>query len=906
MKRLLFCFFLILRVAFAEERIKIVSITPSENTGQDYSNWLEESIDSLVPAYWEPSNFKYIDITLKLEKRSLISRLSLYDWQGQFEDTPAYLYALNGTTKTLIGTFTGKDYLIFVDLKPGEPLIADAIILAKYCNNIPQKIQVYGDVLPATDSTVKIPINIKSWYQLNNCSNGLDLLFDGKTDGKVETGWGKVLSNYDAYYPVEAGEEITVESIKMFDGEGAMKDAPLTVWAITQDWKRIKLAAFTGEEYMQWVGPDPAQVGEDRFKLPIPVKNLRYIVLNCYWGFPTEMEFYGIYKAPPATIPATVTPVKLKNAMGINAFEWDFEDPNNPLLIDEARFKAIKNFRGVRHYLDWGRLEAKEGSYTFNPAYNGGWNYDAIYQRCKKEGIEVLACIKTLPEWMINTYPEDLRDSENIPMKYGQDPANPQSYIEQAKLAFQFAGRYGSNTNVNLALLSVNSTPRWTGDSVNTAKAGMNVIRYIECENERDKWWKGRKAYQTGREYAANLSAFFDGHKGTLGPAAGVKIADPNMKVVIGGFALETTDYLRGMIDWCKEFRGYKSNGRVNLCWDIINYHYYANNTGSSQTGGATRGAAPEVSGSQKVALEFLSVAQKYCYNMPVWVTETGYDSNQGSPLKSIPIGTKTAEATRADWILRTALLYSKLGVQKCFFYQLYDESVDLTNTRQFATSGLITPGRVRKPAADFLYQTRKLLGEYTYKESLNSYPTVDRYQTASTSFYALYMPDEKGAVADYILDLGLADSAYMYKPAAGKSSMTLTKVKTAGGKLLVKVTETPVFITGKAFRATSSSSTVMYVPDEETKMEVPTPNSFSIYPNPVKDKLNITLGRAQGEAVRLRVLDLTGRVLQSGKFKELYTPGNNTVDVSFLPQGVYVVEVTQGTQKHIQKIIKE
>ena len=117
---------------------------------------------------------------------------------------------------------------------------------------------------------------------------------------------------------------------------------------------------------------------------------------------------------------------------------------------------------------------------------------------------------------------------------------------------------------------------RWAG--LNTVKIGLGLIHYIECDNERDKWWKGRKAYQTGREYAANLSAFYDGHKNTLGPGVGVKNADPSVQVVIGGVAAATTDYVRGMIDWCREFRGYKANGEIDLCWDVINQHLYANN----------------------------------------------------------------------------------------------------------------------------------------------------------------------------------------------------------------------------------------------------------------------------------------------------------------------------------------
>ena len=60
-------------------------------------------------------------------------------------------------------------------------------------------------------------------------------------------------------------------------------------------------------------------------------------------------------------------------------------------------------------------------------------------------------------------------------------------------MAFQFAARYGSNTHVDPKLLSVYSKPRWTNDPVNEVKIGLNTVKYMECDNERDKWWERRK-----------------------------------------------------------------------------------------------------------------------------------------------------------------------------------------------------------------------------------------------------------------------------------------------------------------------------------------------------------------------------------------------------------------------------
>jgi endoglucanase len=642
----------------------------------------------------------------------------------------------------------------------------------------------------------KIPIAPGRWYQMNNTAAGLQGLFDGVTNQEVKTGYGKVLYRYEAYYPVLPGEEMTIESLLFYDGEGMSAHEPFTLSIITDKWQRVKIATFTGDKYKSWVGPGAAT---HDFRLPVPITNPRYLVITTASFYPTEMELYGTYKparvvpGPGAAALARQKQVKLKHTTGVNAFEWDFEDARNPAVIDEVRWKAIRNFSGIRHYMDWEKLESRPGQYTFNPVHSGGWNYDAIYERCQAEGIEVLACLKTLPQWMMDTYPKEQQDRENVPVKYGSDFSDPASYREQARVAFQFAARYGRNKNVDPALVTVSKSGRWPGDGINKVRTGLGLIRYIENENERDKWWKGRKAYQTGREYAANLSAFYDGHNNSLGPGVGVKNADPAMQVVMGGLAHPSTDYLRGMIDWCKEFRGYKTDGSVNLCWDVINYHLYSNDAHSSQGGQPSRGAAPEVSNAGKVARDFVSFAHQHARGMPVWITEAGYDAHPDSPLRAIPIGNKAAAHTQADWILRSSLLYARWGVERVFFYQLVDDNA--ANPGQFGTSGLINQDHSRRPAADFLGQVNKLLGEYAYQETMRHDPIVDRYAWKGKSLYAMVVPDEKGRQEKVTLNLGAAPYAYVFKPQVGQDDMRREKVKTVNGKLILTVTETPVFV---------------------------------------------------------------------------------------------------------------
>ncbi|MFC3559361.1 hypothetical protein [Pedobacter jamesrossensis] len=490
-------------------------------------------------------------------------------------------------------------------------------------------------------------------------------------------------------------------------------------------------------------------------------------------------------------VPGKPSGIPFKNYLGINVFEWDFVENNKTSVITEKRMDLIKSFGGIRHYLDWEKLEHTEGQYTFNPSHSGGWYYDIIYQRTKDEGIDIITCLKTIPDWLINTYPEDKRNNENVPAPYGLDKRNPTSYIKQAKMAFQFAARYGSNKNINPELVTVNKSLRWNGDDPNTVKIGLNLVKYIECDNERDKWWKGKQAEQTPEEYAANLSAFYDGNKGKLGKNVGVKTADPKMMVVMGGLATADPNYVVRMIQWCKKNRGLK-NGKVDLCFDVINYHLYANNA-FLNNGKATKGVAPELSEIGKVADSFLKMAKNYAPGMEVWLTETGYDIGSKTPQRAIPIGSKTSSITQADWNLRTALLYARHGIQRCMFYMLDD--VDFNSPVQYNSSGFHNDDLSPRPSADYMLQTKKLIGNYSYSGTLNNQPIVDLYTKDKKQIYVLVVPDQKGQKVKYQLNLLGAKQAIVHSIQIGKDEMSHKTVSTTNGKLTIEVTETPIFV---------------------------------------------------------------------------------------------------------------
>ncbi|GAB2588016.1 T9SS type A sorting domain-containing protein [Spirosoma areae] len=747
--------------------------------------------------------------------------------------------------------------------------------------------QLFTSAIAPLDGAVKIPIDPKRWYQVNHVDSGLDGLFDGNTSESINTGWGKILLNFDAYYPLLAGEKMSIERIRLYDGAGTNTDAPVTLSIITDTWERIPIARFVGTKYQSWVGPNPDQ--PDEFALKSPITNARYLVLNTSGSYPTELELYGAHQAGREPELAPLQRFPLRHTVGINGFEWDAEDPDAPSplrQVEDSRINALKSFSSMRHYMDWDKLEAEQGSYTYSPTFSGSWTYDGMYERLKAEGVEVLACLQTLPKWMENTYPANGRDYSNVPARFGSDLSAPASYVEHARVGFQYIARYGFNKKIDPALLSVSPVVTWAG--VNTVKIGLGLIRYIECNNEPDKFWKGRNGYQSAREYAANLSAFYDGHKNTLGSGIGVKNADPSVMVVMGGLSTSTTDYLRAMIDWCKEFRGYRADGSVNLCWDVINQHLYANDAKTSQNGGASRGAAPELAGVGQQAADLVKLSRQYVQGMPVWVTEAGYDVNQGSPFRAMPIGSKSVLDTQADWILRTALLYNRVGIDRVFFFQAYDDNV--LNPTQFSSMGLLNQQKTRKPAADYLYQTMNLLGDYQYKETISKDPLVDRYELDGRSSYMLVIPDERGRTSTYSLPVPKGDTIQVCTPTAGQNEMARRLQVSETGAISVNVSETPVFIVPKSGKLADVN------PDLST---------LQVYPNPAADYVELMLENGATDAVEVTIYGNSGRRYKHMSFTKLRRELREPIDLSTLPNGVYFLDVRQGTTKAIKKIIR-
>lgn len=128
--------------------------------------------------------------------------------------------------------------------------------------------------------------------------------------------------------------------------------------------------------------------------------------------------------------------------------------------------------------------------------------------------------------------------------------------------------------------------------------------------------------------------------------------------------------------------------------------------------------------------------------------------------------------------------------------------------------------------------------------------------------------------------------------PIKGTYTITVSHKKSlqeldASGNQVIGNQEYSLIITGSGLDFNPSS------PNPPSKVVANT-----IYPNPAKDILNITM-QSDG---KYEIYEITGKYIGAGKLLE----GENTINVSNLTKGIYIIKLKNGAKSHTHKIIIE
>lgn len=314
------------------------------------------------------------------------------------------------------------------------------------------------------------------------------------------------------------------------------------------------------------------------------------------------------------------------------------------------------------------------------------------------------------------------------------DHANPDNWESMAIRASFFAARYGAAPSGGFP----SGFQQLAADNIvypDNIGLGKGLVKYIEVLNETDGAWHDSDKINTSvtganmetdpdyltryyfrpDQYAAMLSAAYDGNKGTgvyQNTNWGIKKLSSNTQVLLAGTSDMRYDYLHFLRKAWDAMRG-----PGDYPFDIVNYHFYSTGSHPSTTGwdnfyhgraffGGNKGAFPESNNIElkKRIKKLLDDRESNSYfpgysslfpDKPTWITEFGYDTGS-SAIGVEPTCGFDIETVQGQWITRYILEASAAKssggrmVQKVFLYELNDDRN--LGEGLFANSGLLSP----------------------------------------------------------------------------------------------------------------------------------------------------------------------------------------------------------------------
>ena len=555
----------------------------------------------------------------------------------------------------------------------------------------------------------------------------------------------------DAFY-MDLGANYVITGLCFLDTNGVQE------WQIWDGepfaWE--ERGSFTTDAYQTWRGlsfADPRATRWLRFTTPCGDSGVSELAIYGY----KASELSDAQRAKTAAHPAGTVPSGLTagQTVGFNAF---IDDPMTAIM-------AAGNVREY-HNLSWLFDDAGHIKFT-----QGTWgDMDSYYAAMKSRGISIIPCFQGGSPYISGEKPPE------IAVPAGADPSDPASYALHAQAMYQVAARYGSNPDVDPATLNVaeGSEP----------KAGMGLLDAAENSNEPNKTWSGKANFFSPYELAAMCSADYDGHEGTI-PNAGVKQADPNFRLAMGGMlnTASLLDYLSEMKLW---FDYHRTDGKFAV--DIINVHMGPDTYNPEDSSFTARVAALKSWIAENAPGAELWISE---FEIPMGDCEKDGIDNHDNETYQLRYAQRTA---------RTYLMAMGAGVDRMTKFQLRDEGEGV-----YYNSGLVT-GKgewSKKRAWYFTACMSNVLKNADFTADLSGDDGVMKYQFTDRvngdTIYCLWLPtNEDKVIRSYQLQMPGNANAYLTVP-GDYAEGTVSALPAGMRSQSITVSETPVFVTVSA-----------------------------------------------------------------------------------------------------------
>ena len=598
-----------------------------------------------------------------------------------------------------------------------------------------------NDVSVLFDEQDKVPESPENTTVDKEVFDGTDKNKNWKPNHQAEYG-------DDSFY-IDLGANYVITGICYLDTNG------INDWKVENgepfQWNEI--LSFSTDAYMSWQGKTISNAS--------PTRYLRFSTGSGDSGI-SELAIYGYkiselsdeqrLKTAAKTSDTPKTNLTAGGTVGFNAF---IDDPMTAIC-------AAGNVREY-HNLNW--LIDSDGKIKFT---QGSWgDMDSYYAAMKAQNINIIPCFQGGSSYIYGS-----SDYSEIAVPKGADTLDPASYTLHAQAMYQVAARYGGNPNVDPDTLN-------TADS-KEAVSGMGLLSALENCNEPNKSWSGKANYYTPYELAAMCSADYDGHEDTISNA-GVKNADPNFKLAMGGLVGTSTmlDYLTEMKLW---FDYNRSDGKFAV--DIINVHISPNNYN------------PEDSSFSETIQTLQNWIRENAPGTELWISEYEVPMNDCVTEGVDNHENELFQLKYAQRVARTCLIALKNDVDRITKFQLRDEA-----SGAYADSGLVTQkGAWNKKTAWYHISCMTSILENSdfYADLSDDEISIYRFKDRITGEFidCVWSPTNEGKVINDV-SLSSGDAAYVYLTEPSQyAEGTTKKLEITEGKICVDITETPVYIT--------------------------------------------------------------------------------------------------------------
>ena len=556
------------------------------------------------------------------------------------------------------------------------------------------------------------------------------------------------------------------------------------------------------------------------------------------------------------------TQIKMSDFIGVNSNVASYDQK---YLTDLA-----KCAKWMREYHSWGHYEVADNYYKWDniTTYPQGYtwpDHNKFMDQCKLLGINVLIDVLNKPDWA---------GSARGAYSTG-DGTKASDYLDKLEFIGQLVARYGSQ--------KIDKSKLETTDKV----TGLNYIKYYEDDNEPDYWWETPQ--WPAEKYAVYCNAVHDGFGVETSddyPLLGIKSVDSTAMHVLAGLAKNNTSYIQKILA--------ASNGRVPF--DVINIHTYCTDNKD--------GYSPENEnfGLEKNLGDFLDWCKKALPDIPIWLTEFGWDTYLNGNSHSYVYAPAPQQA---NYLIRSYFVSLKMGFEKAFMFM--DKDPNSANTLQYSSSGLITDqasGLSKKLSFYYLATVQNLLGDavfnrvVSYREQIGTNEIYCfEFQKEQEKIYVLWTriknsKTDSGATLNYLFDLGYTpEYANLIKLQDKDLDGVKSDIEVTGNTFELTISETPQFLL-VSDKSTSANT------NKKNELEI------KIYPNPAKTQAQIIVSNPEFQKMQISVFNANGKLVEL-IFNEYLNSGSKyfSFGKNAVP-GIYLIRVETPKFVKMEKLI--